>query len=151
MYSDTITLFNRYETAGGLMWYPTILRGVDLNVDKAAMIAKYGEQTADTAMLHIRYTPDNGKAYIGDKRYLPPKLWANQNVLELSGTLTFSGGTNFDFFIVGEWPDDAPVNDNDTEWVDGFYNYMNKRYDFVFSINSVAQYSVIPHFEITAK
>lgn len=151
MYSDTITLFNRYEENTSVRWYPTILRNVDLNVDKAAMIAKYGEQTADTAMLHIRYTPDGEKAYIGDKRYLPPKLWASQNLLELAGTLTFAGGTDFDFFIVGEWPDAEPVNDESGEWIDGFYNYMNKRFDFVFSVSSVAQYSVIPHFEITAK
>lgn len=149
MYSDTITLFNRHEQTGGVVWYPTILRGVDLNVDKAAMIAKYGEQTADNAMLHIRFKRNSGEVYIGDKRYLPPKLWANQTADELPGTLTFTGGSGFDFFIVGEWDDTAPINDN--EFLDGLYNYMNKRYDFVFSINSVAQYSVIPHFEITAK
>lgn len=151
MYSDTVTLFNRYEEGENVMWYPTILRNVDLNVDRAAMVAKYGEQTTDNAALHVKYTPKNGEVLIGGKRYLPPKLWANQKASELPGTITFTGGTNFDFFIAGEWDDTEKVKDYENEWIDGFYNYMNKRYDYVFSINSVAQYSVIPHFEITAK
>ena len=151
MYSDTITLFNRYEANGVLTWYPTVLHNVDLNIDRAAMIAKYGEQTADSAALHVKYTAKNGEAYIGDKLYLPPKRWATQEDAEREKTITFAGGTNFDFFIVGEWAEAAPIVDDPMQWLDGVYNYMNKRFDYVFSVNSVAQYSVIPHFEITAK
>ena len=151
MYADTITLFNRYEANGVITWYPTVLRNVDLNIDRAAMIAKYGEQTADSAALHIKYTVKSGEAYIGDKRYLPPKRWAAQEDTEREKSITFTGGTNFDFFIVGEWAEAAPIVDDPMQWLDGVYNYMNKRFDYVFSVNSVAQYSVIPHFEITAK
>lgn len=149
MYSDTITLFNRYEQTDGIMWYPTILEKVDLNVDRAAVIARYGEQTADNAMLHVRCRPVGADVYIGEKLYLPPKLWANQNVDELAGSVTFTGGVGFDFFIAGRWEESEPISDN--EFLDGLYNYMNKRYDYVFSISSVALYSVIPHFEIAAK
>lgn len=151
MYSDTVTLFNRFEEAGVTTWYPTVLHNVDLNVDRAAMIAKYGEQTTDNAALHVKYTTENGDVLISGKRYLPPKLWANQEAEELRNTITFTGGVGFDFFIVGEWDDAQPIEDNPEQWLDGFYNYVNKRYDYVFSVNSVAQYSVIPHFEITAK
>ena len=151
MYSDVITLFNRFETTEGIIWYPTILRGVDLNVDKAAVIAKYGEQTADNALLHVKCKQDGGKIYVGDKLYLPPKLWALQERDSLGDTITFASGTKFDFFILGEWDDSQTVDDNAEEWLEGFYNYINKRYDYVFSISGAALYSVIPHFEIAAK
>jgi hypothetical protein len=41
----------------------------------------------------------------------------------------------------------APIKDDDYGR-EGFYNYMNDRYDYVFAITKVAEYSVIPHFEI---
>lgn len=145
MYSDTITLFNRNEDK----WYPTILRGVDLNMDKAAIIAKYGDQSADNAVLHIKCTYKSDGVYVGGKKWLPPKEWDVQEESELLQTLTFTSGNNFDFFIAGEWPDDEVINEND--YLDGFYNMANQRYDYVFAISSVALYTVIPHFEIMAK
>lgn len=147
MYSDTITLFNRHKTPQGDFWYPTILTGVDLNADKAAIIAKYGEQSADNARLHIRYSLSNGAVMVGRKRYMPPKEWDSQEEI-FPETLTFTSGNDFDFFMVGEWNENV-VRDDD--FLDGFYNYINTRFDFVYAITSVAQYSVIPHFEIMAK
>ena len=55
MYKDTITLFNRKEGNEGDTWYPTVLRNVNLNMDRAAILAKYGAESADSAVLHIRY------------------------------------------------------------------------------------------------
>lgn len=151
MYADTVTLFNRYERDGVTLWLPTVLHGVDLNIDRAAIVEKYGEQSADNARLHVRYTPDEGGPIIQGKRYLPPKLWALQSEEEAAQSITFSGGTEFDFFIASEWPEGAPVVDSPEEWLDGFYNYVNSRFDYVFSVSTVAMYSVIPHFEIGGK
>ena len=148
MYTDVITLFNRHKTADGDVWYPTVLKGVDLNIDKAAIIAKYGDQSADNARLHVKYSLENGAVIISGKKYYSPKEWDRQADEDLPGSLTFTGGNDFDFFIEGEWYEDA-INDND--YLDGFYNYMNTRFDFVFAVTSVAKYSVIPHFEIMAK
>ena len=149
MYADTITLFNRRSGTDGDVWFPTILRGVDLNNDKAAIVAKYGEQSADNARLHIKFTESNGSTFVGEKRYYPPKEWANLEADEQKDSITFAGGSAFDFFILGVWDDSQPIDDDG--WLDGFYNYMNARFDYVFSITSVAKYSVIPHFEIMAK
>lgn len=148
MYSDAITLFNRVRLTTGDVWYPTILRGVDLNIDKAAIIAKYGAESADNARLHIKYRLEAGAVVVGGKKYLPPKEWHRQERDEMAQSLTFTDGVDFDFFIVGEWSEDE-INDN--EFIEGFYSYMNSRFDYVFSITSVAKYSVIPHFEIMAK
>ena len=147
MYNDTVTLFNRYARRDGGVWYPTVLHGVDLNVDKAAILAKYGPESNDTARLHVKYRTENGSVYVGEKLWLPPKEWDRQTNDVMADSLTFSSdGVDFDFIWVGEWTDGI-VNEADYG-IDGFYNYMNSHHDFVFMISSVARYSVIPHFEI---
>lgn len=155
MYSDTITLFNRRKEENGVVWYPTILHGVDLNADRGAIIAKYGEQSTDTASLHVKFsTSEEGDVIIGHdgerneirKKYHSPKRW--RSLEDFSGTITFQDGNDFDFFAAGAWADE-PIPD--LNYVDGLYAYMNKKYDHVYAITSVAKYSVIPHFEILAR
>lgn len=169
MYNDTVTLFCRYESRLGDAWYPTVLRNVHINMDKSAIMAKYGAESRDSAILNVRYTPITASAIAGlavagisisgnssrktakimidVKEYFPPKQWDRQTNDQLPSSLTFTDGDKFDFFWVGEWPDDAPISDDN--YTDGFYNYMNRLYDHVFAITSVGgPYGVIPHFEI---
>ena len=149
MYSDTVTVFNRYRSKLGDMWYPTVLRGVDLNTDRANIVAKYGEASADTAVLHIKYELIKDQKTIAGKPYLPPKEWERQTNDMLAESITFTSGQDFDFFWRGEWPDDDPISDED--YLDGFYSYMNSRHDDVYAITRHAWYSLIPHFEIGGK
>lgn len=143
MYSETITVFNRHRANGVDTWYPTVLSGVDLNVDAAAMRAKYGAEAKDRAKLHIRFHdgPVVGDIYVGGKKYFLPKEWQTS---DHSG-ITFQDGDLFDFFWNGAWAG-GPVMDED--YTNGFFNYMKKTYDMVFVITSVARYDCIPHFEI---
>ena len=145
MYNDTVTLFNRRHTREGDTWFPTVLHGVDLNIDKAAIAAKYGAGSQDKALLHVKC----GGGMVCGKPWLPPKEWARQEEKSLAETLTFTDGENFDFFYAGEWQEPGPVTDG--EYPDGFFDYMNQRHDFVFAVASAAKYDVIPHFEITGK
>lgn len=146
MYSDNITLFNNYKSRLGDMWYPTIIRGVNLNIDKAAIIAKYGAESKDNVVLNVHYTVLDAKKMIGNKPYLPPKEWERQTNDMLPKTVTFASGIDFDFFMAGEYENTEPISDDD--YIDGFYNHINNTYDYVFAVTSVAEYSVIPHFEI---
>ena len=134
MYKDTVTIFNRLRRNGTDTWYPTVLHGVDLNVDSAAIRKAYGAETHDRAKLHVMYAPG---LIVGGKQYYLPKDWAGMGI-------TFHDGDLFDFFWEGEWTETV----NDEDYTDGFFNYMKKNYDMVFAITSVARYSVIPHFEI---
>lgn len=145
MYTDTITLFNFQKSTS--RWYATVLEGVDLNAAKAAILTDRGAQSTDETSLHVKYTEVDGMVKVGSKQYLPPKEWARKN--DPANTITFARGNNAAFFIEGKWDGEGPVDDN--EYTDGFWNYMNSYYDAVYSINSVAKYSVIPHFEIAAK
>lgn len=58
MYRDVVTVFNHQKTRNGDIWYPRILSGVNLNMDRGAIVAKYGEQSQDNAILNVRYKPD---------------------------------------------------------------------------------------------
>ncbi len=148
MYNTTVTLFNRKEGRMGDTWYPSILRNVHLNIDKAAIIAKYGAETQDNAILNVRYIGES--KMVGAKPWLPPKQWDTQILPEKA--LTFTEGTRFDFFWLGEWPDEEPLYDADYTADGDFYTYMNRTYDYVFAITSVGgPYTVIPHFEILGK
>ena len=151
MYSETITLFNRYHSRLRDMWYPHILNNVNLIVDKASILAKYGAETSDKAKLNISYDNMNGTYYIDGIPYLPPKEWAKLTNDKLADHITFNSDSNyFDFFILGEYKSTDTIIDDD--YVEGFYNYMQKENDFCYAITSVSSpYKVIPHFEIMAK
>jgi len=148
MYSDTVTIFNRYESRLGDMWYPTVLHDVNVMADRSAIVQKYGEESKDNAVLNVQYITEQDDIKIAGKIYLTPKAWDRQTNDLLPETITFTPGEKFDFFYVGEWPED-PVPDDDYE--NGFYDYMNSTYDGVYAVTSVAKLGVIPHFEVTGK
>lgn len=150
MFNDTITVFNSYEDSfKNITWYPTVIRGVNLLIDKAAIVAKYGTDSKDNAILNIHYQTIDGQIFVDGKPYFLPKEWKNQTNDMLSESITFASGTDFDFFMLGEYPTQEPIMDEDFR--NGFFEEVKKEYDFVFAITSVANYSVIPHFEITGK
>lgn len=151
MYTDVITLFNRKEGETGDTWYPTVLRGVHLNMDRAAIVAKYGATATDNAALNIRYANDVcGNKIVAGKRWLPPKEWEKQS--DPFETITFTAGDMFDFFWLGDWGNEEPVHDSEFSPDKDFYTYMNRTHDYVFAVSSVGgPYTTIPHFEILGK
>ena len=148
MYNDTVTVFNRYvDSFKNTIWYPHVLSGVNLTVDKAAIVAKYGEVSKDNAVLNVKYHFADGGIMVGDKPYLSPKEWERQVNDDLPKSITFTSGNDFDFFMLGDYGSEEPIIDENGR----FYSDMQKEYDYVFAITSVAKYTVIPHFEIVGK
>lgn len=150
MYDKTITVFNKYvNQKDEIFWYPTIIKGVQLIVDKSANIEKTGLDTADTATLHVLYRMVSDEKVVSGKKYLEPKKWVKQINDTLGHTVTFANG---DFFIEGEH-DEKMIADEDyqSRRDGGFYDYMNKNHDNVFLITNVGTYTLIPHFEIGGK
>ena len=150
MYDKTVTVFNKYtDQAKNIYWYPHVLTGIDLIVDKSANIARTGLDGADTANLHVKYAVSDGQKTVNSIPYLPPKEWSAQVNEELPKSLTFASG---DFFIEGEYSEEI-ISDSDysTRVDSGFYDYINKRRDNVFLVTNVGVYGMIPHFEIGGK
>lgn len=145
MYKDTVTLFNRYTDAtGALYWRPVVFLLSDFNADRAAILAQYGENSADRSKWHIRVKAGaNGAILAGTKRYLLPHAYTGA-----PGTFTLRSGNDFDFFALGDYSG-ADIADGD--YLDGFYNEFNATHDNVFVVSNVALYSVIPHIEVTGK
>lgn len=148
MYNDTVTLFNRYvDSFKNTIWYPHVISGVNLIVDKAVINAKYGEVSKDNAVMNVKYDKVDGVIMIGSKPYVSPKEWERQVNDDLPKSITFTSGNDFDFFMIGDYGSEEPIIDENGR----FYSDMQREYDDVFAITSVAKYSVIPHFEIVGK
>lgn len=146
MYSNTVTIFNKSgNEKTGFTWYPTVVTGVDLLIDKSVGMAKTGLADANKANLHVRYRSINGQIIVDGKIYVLPKEWKRQSDDLKSTSMTFDEGE--DFFVEGEYATDI-VQDDDILYTNGFFAYMKVRYDNVFKINTVGKYSLIPHFEI---
>lgn len=146
MYADTITLFNRKsgDRGQGDTWYPTIIKCANLNVDRAAIMAKYGENSQDAAYLGIHYQDENGDIIVAGKPWMSPKKWDKTD-----DSITFNNGNDFDFFWMGKW-EGGIVTDADYPH-EGFYNFMNRTEDYVFAISKVAIHTAIPLIEIWGK
>ena len=148
MYKDTVTLFNRYvDSMGNTMWFPHVLTNVNLVVDRAVIVSKYGEKSNDNAVLNIKYKCENEKIFINDKEYLMPKEWERQPNDLLVDFLTFKSGNEFDFFVLGDYKSNEIIMDERGT----FFREVQEQYDNVFAVTSVAKLSVIPHFEIVGK
>lgn len=141
MYRDTVSVFTRKCVRNADVWYCTVIANADFNADRGAIIAKYGDNSADNAKVHIKYADGE---IIADKQYVTPKVY--QGLADCANHITFQPG---DIVMLGEWTGDAVIEDS--SFHSGFYELLNKTYDNVYRITSVAKYSVIPHFEVLAK
>lgn len=131
-YKDTVTIFNRYEHDYTEKWFPTVLHGVRLLVNRGAKIAASGETNSDSASLHIR-------TETMEKQYLLPKEW--KALEEKKDVFTLADG---DFFVEGD------VSSEDSS-IDGFAEYMKQKYDQCFTVTTVDRYTLIPHLEVGGK
>ena len=142
IYSDTVTLFNKklVDRFQGPIWYPTVLKNVNLSTDRAVIVAQYGQESSDKAVLNVRYTKIGDEITVAGKPYMEPKEWD-----QTEDSITFAHG---DFFWEGEWGGGIV---EDINYTGGFYAYMNEKHDNVFLVTGAARLSVIPHFEIVGR
>ena len=143
MFEDVVTVFNRRED----MWYPSVIRGVQVQAERAAEPGKYGGKRADRVTVLVPYVPMEGAAVIGGKTYLPPRSWKREE--EPEKYVTFAAGEKFDFFFLGAWEGTEPIRDED--WPEGFYGRMDRERDGVYAIASAARFGTLPHFEIVGR
>jgi hypothetical protein len=72
MYTDTITVFNQQKVKKQITWYPTVIRGVELQITAGRNRSTTGLENADSAKVFIKYENSNGKMLVetsqGEKR-----------------------------------------------------------------------------------
>ena len=121
----TVTVFNAREDA---LPVATILRGVFLDVSKAANVRASGLDNADAATLFIPFSVEAFNAETGAvQRYVTPKEYERSTDKENLWTLRTSGtGSAADcFFARGEITQSAK------------YQAINAEYDDVYRVSSV--------------
>ena len=64
MYTDTITVFNQQKVKKQITWYPTVIRGVELQITAGRNRSTTGLENADSAKVFIKYENSNGKMLV---------------------------------------------------------------------------------------
>ena len=141
VYQNTITVFNFHENSG--MWYPSVIKGADLIVNKSSHSTTTGKSNSDTADIIIHCSVDKQiTTETGEKSYTGPKEYAKcENPEE---RITFK--PECDFIYDGEWPDHTSISDEGYD--SGLYHAMNDLYDGIYMITSASFFGLLPHFEI---
>lgn len=126
MYTDTITVFNQQKVKKQITWYPTVIRGVELQITAGRNRSTTGLENADSAKVFIKHENSNGKMLVetsqGEKReYLKPKSW--NAYTEKNQAFTFQEG--IDFFIQGEYQEEIIM---DTDYEDQIMMAMQQRW-----------------------
>lgn len=151
MYSETITLFNKHSDKLGDMWYPHLLTGVDLIIDRSSVIAKYGAETASSAKLHIKYIETDNGILIDSIPYIGSREWHNLTNEEKKDYITFNtDSANPDFFVIGDIGITEPVFDS-VDAYNSLVERLNSQVNIYTLITASEPYKVIKHFEIMAK
>jgi len=151
LYQQTVTLFNRIKDADGeTFWYPTVLEGVHLIDTHSSSWNNQGGASGSTAELRVLYVVKGGQIIVANKPYYEPKAY--RRLVEPEKAITFAYGhdDNADFFIEGVHGFKGAISD-DAYDRHGFYNYMKKSYDGVYSISGANKFNLLPHFVISAR
>ena len=141
MYQNTITIFNYH--AGSGMWYPSVVEGADLIVNKSSTSTTAGKNNADSVDIIVHCSAEKViTTTAGAKSYTGPKEYAKcENPAE---RITFK--PECDFIYDGIWPELAPISDDGYD--SGLYHALNDEHDGIYMISSAAFYGLLPHFEI---
>ena len=121
MFKETITLYNRVADGYNDRYECTILKNVEIQPTNSIK----NNNSTDKFKLFININSQN-KLYVKPKEY--------DKSLDKSHCFTVRTG---DFFVLGE-----VTIDNAT------YQSINKKYDDVYNVTSIKEYSVIPHLEV---
>lgn len=130
LHDKTITIFNLHEGT----WYPKIIRNAHVETAKSSALKEYGPDCTDTVKIHLLLK--DGK--IDGYTFYKPNEYKEEGITLKEG----------DLVLLGEFYEDPIL---DSSYPTGLYDCINWKGFISFRINSVAYFSLIPHFEITAK
>ncbi len=140
MFDRTITLYN-FKKADG-MWYGNVIEGCTLTSTDSLSNTARGMNNSGNLSIHIHCNSDktlkNSSGAL--RRAVPPKEY--QSLHSVVNEITFT--PEVDFIVADRAMNELMVSDDSFE--NGFYNYMNQKYDDVYMITNATWYNLIPHF-----
>lgn len=149
-YVDSVIVYNRYvrKTDEAEQYFGTRFDGVRIEFTQEENQNKAGKENTSVCLLKINNDSTLPKPYIGRVS------WKNQTTEEMLNAFTLD--VDGDFFVIVKRKGlnldiDAPVgeqNSDDPPYNGNFFEYMKKKYDFVYSINSFEQKELIPYFQV---
>lgn len=131
MFPHTVTVYNKMENDMGMATYNiTILRGVFLDISKAANVMKSGLTSADSVSLYIPMNIEAINAKTGEaQQFAQPKVYERLEESERADywTLRIGGSSSVAdcYFVKGEIVEDSSYGD------------MKNRYDDVYDVSTV--------------
>ncbi len=148
---DSVVVYNRYlnRVAGEIeQYFGTRFDNVRVEFTQEENQNKAGKENTSVCLLKIHNDITLPKPYVD------PMAWKRQTTEEMLETFTLD--VNGDFFVIVKRKGlnldvKAPVgiqNSNDTPYNGNFFEYMKKKYGFVYSMNSFEQKDLIPHFQV---
>lgn len=141
MLDATITVFN--FCAADEKWYPSILHGADVEQSDTTQATTRGQSNGGGVNLIIPCSRERVvQTGAGGKSYTGPKVFSRST--GPASLITFA--PECDFVYLGAWPTTEPLDDDDYD--EGLYHELNRDYDDVYMIHSVAYFDLLPHFEI---
>lgn len=143
MFDKTVTIFNQSNG----VWYPKTYRNAQVITDRGYVRRVYGDTANDSVIVHIPCKYGVGTCLLTDEiEFVLPKEFDAS--ADKSTIATFRSGVNFDIILIGEY-ENTPIADD--EYSGGFYKHLKSEKDGVYALTNVAQYYVVPHFELTGK
>lgn len=153
-YVDSVVVYNRYlnHTMGEVEYYfGTRFDNVRVELTQGANQRASGLENASICTVKI---PNNGNL---PKPYKAPEAWNDLTTEEMTKNFTLDT-TAENFFIVVKKAElgidiDTPQGlvESDTYMPNGFFEWIKNKYGYVFGIDTVDVYNVIPRFEIGGK
>lgn len=149
-YVDKIILYTREGT--GEIGSPIFFHGIPMDnvrieLTESKNITKDGTENANKCIFKI-YDEDLPGPYF------PPEVW--RRIPDKDLNFTFDKDNSF--FIITEKKDinitfvSAPIGAvNDNTYPDGFKEWLQQEYGYVFDVNTIDHYSLIRHWEIGGK
>lgn len=149
-YEDSVVVYNHYEarTDNKDYYFGTRLDNVRIEFTQEENQNKAGKENTSVCLLKIH----NDSTL--PKPYKDPVSWKSQTTEEMLETFTLN--VDGDFFVIVKRKGlnldiDAPVgeqNSDDPPYNGNFFEYMKKKYGFVYSMNSFEQKELIPYFQV---
>lgn len=148
-YVDSVIVYNRFESrADGELYFGTRFDNVRVEFTQEENQNKSGSENVSVCTLKI----SNNSTL--PKPFLDPMEWKKLSKEEKLEHFTLS--TDGDFFVVVKRNGlnlnvDAPVgiqSSNDPLYEDGFFEYIKRKYGYVYQMRTFAQFELIPYFQI---